>query len=112
MTIPDDKYLGDALDEASRDLRPVNLWERLREPTAEIAAVHARRNRLQLIIRPLTWAAAVAAVLVITGATFLTLNRVSPGTSPAPTAAGRVVTAQPGSLPPAFSPNQAIGASK
>ncbi len=78
MTHPDDPELGDALHNASRDVRPVDLWPRLKEPTEQIAAAHARRYRWQVVVRTASWAAAAAAILVITVATFVTLNRARP----------------------------------
>ena len=83
MTIPDDRQLGDALTDASRDVKPVDLWERLREPTSEIAAQQARRYRAQRRFDALRWVGLAAALLIVTFGTFLTLNRVQPLAGPA-----------------------------
>lgn len=109
MTIPDDRQLGDALTEASRDIRPVDLWERLREPTAEIAVQQARRYRFQAVSNSLRWVGAVAALLLLTFGTYLTLNRVRPATGPSPAVNTRVPTALPSrqnpTAPPSLGPS-------
>lgn len=83
MTIPDDHQLGDALTNASRDVKPVDLWERLREPTSEIAAQQARRYRAERRVDALRWVGLAAAVLLVTLGAFLTLNRARPLAGPA-----------------------------
>ncbi|MCW5850817.1 MAG: peptide ABC transporter substrate-binding protein, partial [Anaerolineae bacterium] len=102
MTIPDDRQLGDALTDASRDVKPVDLWERLREPTSEIAAQQARRYRAQRRFGALRWAGLAAAVLLVTLGTFVALNRVQPLAGPA--AAPKITAAPPRpTLPQAIS---------
>ncbi len=82
MTIPDDRQLGDALTDASRDVKPVDLWERLREPTSEIAAQQARRYRTERRLGALRRVGLAAAVLLVSLGAFLTLNRVRPLAGP------------------------------